>query len=391
MADFPRVALLVESSRASGRSLLRGIADYVRAHRPWIVFHQERALGDAAPAKLSQWGADGIIARIENRQLVRQIQRWGLPTVDVLGWHPIPGVPRMGNDRRAVARMAVDHLRQRGLESFAYCGFPGLVFSDQRAAEFADYVVTQGFRVDVYQGTPPRRPASVAKIEARGLLQERSLAAWLRSLTKPVGMMACNDSCAQQVLNVCRDCGIDVPGQIVLVGVDNDDVLCELSSPPLSSISLNNERIGYEAAALLDRMLRGIKPEVEEVRFPPLGVVARRSTDTFFVTDADVATAVRFIHDHACEAISVQDVVNVVSVSPSTLKRRFARFVGQSPKAYILRVQLDRARALLACTGLEVRQIAGKCGFVNVEWFCKLFKKTTGITPTQWRDQFAAK
>lgn len=391
MSVHPRVALLIESSRASGRGLLVGIAEYLRSHGPWIIFHRERALADAAPESLPKWGADGIIARIENRRLIRQIQRLGLPTVDVLGWHAVPGVPRMGNDRDAVVRMAVGHLRHRGLERFAYCGFSGLRFSEERAEAMVGYVSRLGFSVEVYQGRSARRPADVASIEAKGLLRERSLAAWLRSLAKPVGLVACNDACAHQVLNGCCDAGIHVPGQVAVVGVDNDEVLCELSYPPLSSIRLDNERIGYEAAAMLSRMLRGERPSAEETRFPPLGVVARRSTDTFVADDPDVAAAVRWIQEHACQGISAADILEQVALSSSTLKRRFAQYVGHSPKQHVLQVQCDRAKELLTGTSLRVHQVAARCGFPNVEWFCKWFKKTTGHSPSQWREQVHGK
>jgi LacI family transcriptional regulator len=169
------------------------------------------------------------------------------------------------------------------------------------------------------------------------------------------------------------------------MGVDNDEVLCELSDPPLSSVRLNNGRIGYEAAAMLDRLLHGKRPRRQETRIAPLGVVARRSTDLLAVADADVVAALRFIREHAAEGIAVTDVLAHVAVSASTLKRRFAGLVGRSPRAEILRVQLQRAQQLLATTHLPLREIARLTGFGQIQGFCKIFRAKTGCTPGRYR------
>ena len=324
IAQPRRVALLIESSRSSGREILRGIAEYVRIHSRWSVFWQERSLHDVVPSQLAKWKADGIIARIESKKLVGQIKRLRLPTVDVLGWHPIPGVPRFGNDREAVVRLAVEYLRQLGLQHFAYCGLPGLTFSEVRGRLFAEMVRRLGYVPLLYEDTRKRSHADTAAAETEPLLRAELLARWLRALPKPVGLMACNDACAQQVLAICRDHGIDVPDEVAVIGVDNDQLLCELSDPALSSVALNNAKIGYEAAATLDRMLRGEKPPLQEIRIAPVGIVARRSTEMLAIPDPDVAAALQFIRTHAVDGITVPDVLEHVVLSASTLKRRFA-------------------------------------------------------------------
>ena len=186
---------------------------------------------DVVPSQLVKWKADGIIARIESKRLVGQIKRLRLPTVDVLGWHPIPGVPRFGNDREAVVRLAVEYLRQLGLQHFAYCGLPGLTFSEVRGRLFAEMVRRLGYLPLLYEDARKRSHADTAAAETEPLLRAKLLARWLRALPKPVGLMACNDACAQQVLAICRDYGIDVPDEVAVIGVDNDRVAVRVERP----------------------------------------------------------------------------------------------------------------------------------------------------------------
>jgi len=385
MTRRPRIALLIESSRTSGREILSGVAQYVRTRARWSIFWRERSLHDLLPAQLRAWRADALLGRLENPRLVEQVRSLRLPTVDVLGWYPLPGVPRFGNDRTAIAQLALQHLRERGLQRFAYCGFPGLQFSDERGQIFERMVIQLGHLVSVYGQEPGGDPADMAAVETSGWLRRKSVGQWLKRLAKPVGLLACNDTCAQQILSICQESDLQVPSDIAVIGVDNDEVLCELSDPPLTSIRLNNHQIGYQAAATLDRMLHGESVQSEETRLAPLGVVARRSTDTLAISDADVAEALRFIREHATQGIHVRDVVQHVCLSASTLRRRFVKLVGRSPRAELRRVQLDHAKMLLSTTSLCVHDVARLSGFQEVEWFCKTFHSCEGQTPVQYR------
>jgi LacI family transcriptional regulator len=380
-----RAALLIESSRSGGRQILQGIAEYVRIHPHWSVFWREQSLHEPVPRQLAKWKANGLIARIESHKRVGQIKRLGLPTVDVLGWHPIPGVPRFGNDQEAVVRLAVDYLCQLGFQQFAYCGLAGLMFSDMRGLHFAERVRRLGYPVWLYRGPEERRPLGYAEAVTEQLFHTDSLGRWLKELPKPVGLMACNDMCAQQLLAICHDFKVRVPEEVAVIGVDNDEMLCQLSATPLSSVVLNNTKAGYEAAALLDRMIQGEKPAIEEVRMAPVGVVTRRSTETLAISEPDVAAALQFIRTRATDGITVADVLEHVALSASTLKRRFAAYVGRSPKEEMLRVQLEHAKKLLATTSLSLQEISRLAGFHQVEWLCKLFRRRTGQSPNQYR------
>lgn len=384
-----RVALLIESSRAYGRGLLRGIASYA-CRTNWALFHQDRGLSEGVPDWFQAWQGDGVIARLDSLKLVRQIKEKALPTVDLRGAYCVEGIPVINSDQRAVARLAVEHLLERKFQHFAFCGFAGVNYSDQRCQEFVEGVREAGYDVAVYEN-PWRCPAdSTPGTEAKGLLAEHSLAAWLRSLPKPVGLMASNDIRAQQVLNVCAEHGVSVPEEIAVVGVDNDDLLCELCSPSLSSVEPDTKIIGYNGAALLDQMLQGATPPVEAPPGRPLGVVARQSTDVVAIADADVVAAVRFIREHACDGISVSDVLQHVQVSRSTLARRFQTHLGRSAKAEILRVRLGRARQLLRSTDCSLAEIAELTGFGYPANLSDAIWRTTGQTPGQYRVEHRA-
>jgi LacI family transcriptional regulator len=383
----PRVALLIESSRAFGRGLLFGVAQYVREHGPWSIFLQERSLGDLSPRWLRNWEGDGIIARVENRPTAEAIRRLGLPAVDLRCVLPDLEFPSARPDDGGIARLASEHLLERGFRHFAFCGFNGADYSDARRKWFTKRIAEAGFEYSEFEDRQGPRHGGTLAYEEYGLKGEDRVAHWLRDLPKPVGLMACNDIRGQQVLNACRDVGFAVPDEVAVIGVDNDEMLCELSDPPLSSVAPNSKRIGYEAAALLSRMMAGKKPPAEPVFVEPEGVVTRRSTEVLAIEDRHIASVVRFIREHACEGIDVSDILKVVPLSRSALERRFARTLGRSPKEEILRVRLNRARQLLSETDFPLWTIAEKIGLEHTEYLNVIFKKKTGLTPGQFRAQ----
>jgi LacI family transcriptional regulator len=387
MARRLRIALLIESSRWYPQELQRGIAAYARAHGPWSFYHQMRALGDTAPAWLKGWACDGILARIESRRLIRQIKKMAVPTVDLYGMYGAEGISTVDNDNQAIAQLAANHLLERGFKQFAYCGFANIHYSDGRRAGFVRHLAEAGYEVAVYDGPPHARTVDLSSVEVASLLRERELANWIASLPKPLGLMACDDARAQQVLNACGQYGIAVPDELAVIGVDNDEILCELSDPPLSSIDSNAQKIGYEGAALLHRLIEGESPPAEKVLVGPRTVVVRQSTDVLAIADSRVAAAMHFIRQRACDGILIEDVLQHLGLSRSTLERRFTELLGRSPRAEIARVQLQRVKELLRTTDFSLVKIARLAGFNYVESMYYAFKKATGQTPGQYRKQ----
>jgi len=380
-----RVALLVETSHGYGRRLLQGIAAYSKTHGPWTFHHEERAFDDPAPAGLKQWQPDGIIARIATPSLGRDLRRLRVPVVDLYDEGLCPRCSRVNVNNREVVRLAVDHLRECGFQNLAYVGYPRTRFSLERSQLFAECVGLWRLMPHIY--TPPSdgRVRRLATIEAGAVHHSESLAAWLRSLPKPVGLMACNDMRAQQVLSLCAEHGISVPDTIGVIGVDNDEVRCDLAAPSLSSIDPNAYRVGYEAAALLHRLILGQRRTPQTRMVDPLGVVRRGSTDVLAFADPEIAEIVRMIRERAFKGLTVERLVQQSGVSRATLDRWFLKHLGRTPHAEITRIQVQRARELLSTTDMPLKQVARLAGFSHVETMYRVFEKATRQTPSQYR------
>jgi len=197
--------------------------------------------------------------------------------------------------------------------------------------------------------------------------------------------MAANDSRARHVLEACRTADLTVPGEVAVIGVDNDELLCQLSTPLLTSIDQGAMRIGYEAAALLHGIIHGKKPRKRRFVVDPVGIVARQSTDVLAVDDPKLAIAMAFIQDHACEGIKGQDVVRAVAISRSGLENRFKAILGYTVRGAIRQVQMERARRLISGTSLPLKQVASALGLRSVQHLTTLFGKTFNQSPAKYR------
>jgi LacI family transcriptional regulator len=308
-----------------------------------------------------------------------------VPIVDLYEQGLLGGCAQVRVNNREVMRLAVEHLRECGFQHFAYVGFPDAVFSRERARWFVNYVTMWGFTPHVYKTPSSGKPRGLAAIEAAARRHTGPLAQWLHELPKPAGLVACNDMRAQHVLAVCSEQGIDVPDMLGVIGVDNDEVCCNLSSPSLSSIDPNAHRIGYEAAALLHRMMRGRRRIPRSIVIEPAGVLARRSTDVLAFANSAISEAVRYIRTHACNGLKLPALLRHARVSRATLDRQFVGHVGHTPRVEISRAQVQRVCELLATTDWPLKQVARRSGFLHVETMCRVFRKTTAQTPTQYR------
>jgi LacI family transcriptional regulator len=370
---------LVETSLISGRQILRGIAQYARDGGPWTVYHEPRSLEAAVPGWLKTWRGDGIIARLQNRAIADGVAATGLPAVDVLGVAGDTGIPLVHVDNAAIGRLAAEHLLELGFRQFGFCGFAEVNWACQRRGAFVETVRDAGCPCSFR-----RLPVHVRSDLSWETLQDR-LSEWIRGLPKPVGIMACYDPVGQKVSEACRRAGVSVPEEVAVLGVDNDETVCEVCNPPLSSVKANHFRVGYEAAALLDRLMRGEKPPAEPVYVEPTGVAARLSTDVLAVGDPEVAAALALIRERACDGLKVSDVVARIAISRTALKERFRRVMGRTMRDEIIRTQLKRAQMLLAGSDLSLRSIALKSGFRHPEYMGAVFRVRLGKSPGQFR------
>ncbi|OAI51793.1 XylR family transcriptional regulator [Planctomycetaceae bacterium SCGC AG-212-F19] len=372
---------MVETSLVYGRQLLRGIIRYLRSHQPWSVFFELRELGAAPPGWLKDWRGDGIICRPTNPALAELFRRKKIPVVNLNDVYSDLGLPLIESDNHAIGRLAAEHLLERGFRQFGFCGFTGHEWSRKRGEGFRERLGKAGYAPVVYEspwGGPNAHPWEQ---------EQTAIGQWLSALPRPAGVLACNDMRGQHVLDACQRVHLGVPEDVAVIGVDDDVLLCELCDPPLSSVVPNPERIGFEAAVLLDRLMAGEKPPTREWRIEPLGVTARQSTDVLAIDDIHVAAALRYIREHACHGATVPDVLAQVPLSRTILERRFRKYLGRSPQAEIRTVQLKRVKQLLAETDLRLERIAELAGFEHPEYMSVVFKRATGETPGAYRRQ----
>ncbi len=391
------------------RGLFRGIAQYARHNGSWVFlpFWEQQGMPQAVPLeldiKLSRWkrgprrsksmtetfrelGVTGVIGRLFAPDIIEAIFSLKLPTIGMdltdeqLGDDRfINGISEIRPDSHGAGRMAAEHLLERGFRRFAFCGHSkNPNWSRQRAEGFCERLQEAGFDCDIYQ--PP---------ESRSVMfwhrEYPAVITWLQSLQKPVGIMACNDIRGRQVIEACSLGGMHVPNDAAVIGVDEDQVLSELSNPPLSSIVLNSEQGGYQAAELLHRMMLGKVKEPQRILADPLWVNARLSTDVIAMEDRDVAATVRFIRENARRPIQILDIVKHAGISRRALEIRFQRSLGWSIREEIERIRIEFAKQLLAETDLPTAKIAENTGFSGEDYLGKVFRRVTNTTMAQYR------
>ncbi|WP_165231950.1 AraC family transcriptional regulator [Aquisphaera insulae] len=393
MSRIPKVALLIETSRGYGRGLLRGIVRYARLHGPWGFYLTPGDFAQVLP-RMQSWGGTGIIARVETAAVARAILESGLPAIaldlaeeEMRPEHPLGHLAEVESDSAGAGRLAAEHLLGLGFRNHAYVGTGDRVWSLRRRAAFVDRIREAGFEPHVYE--PPRSARDRSWGREQPILSD-----WLCRLPRPAGLMACDDDRGRQVLEACRAGGLVVPEQIAVVGVDDDELLCELADPPLSSVALNAEAGGYRAAAMLDRMMRahaaGCRPPRRRPRparlvVEALRVVPRRSTDVIALDDPEVAAALHFLHNHAGEPIGVADVVADRLISRRSLEMRFRATVGHTIHDELQRIRLERARRLLLETDLPIPGVARAAGFSSPSYLAQVFRRALRTTPARYR------
>jgi LacI family transcriptional regulator len=375
--------VLVEVESAPGRSALRGIGRYLREDRTCRAAHirPDNDGGWVADAKRMQPGA--IVARVWDRDVAMALRKTGLPVVDIAGEMPGLGLPMVRLDNPAIGRTMAEHLIERGFRRLAFIGMRGPKWAEERRAAFVETAARRG--LDVAEQDSPYDPLPLQLDESvRSRLQQ-----WLVDLPKPVGIGACNDHTGRSVLDQCRELDLAVPEDIAVLGVDNDDLICETADPTLSSVVADHFRIGYEAALIAARLARGDAPVQEITLIEPRRVVTRASTDSIAVDDPHVSAAMQVIRLHACEGIEVDDVVASVPVSRSVLQRRFRSVLGRSIHDVIVDTRLKRAKELLAETDLPLAEVAERSGITPQPYLNVVFKAHMGETPLCYRKRMA--
>ena len=380
------VGVFLEVGRAAMRKVVSGVMAYAHQRGNWNVCLPESHSSSSLESMLvGHW--DGVIVGFDDPH-GPDLLRLSVPLVGVgggYGWfRPDMSIPYVGTDNMAVSRLAADHLLERGFVHFAYCGYsptPVNGCSKKREDGFREAIVQAGYTCAVHNV-----PDTASDTWER-LYDE--LAQWLIGLPRPLGLMTCNDSRAFQIVEACRKAGLRVPEDVAVVGVDNEEAICPFTDPPLTSVDQGAQQTGYEAAQLLDQWMDGEAVASGKRLVSPVGIVGRGSTEVLAVEDRDVAAALGFIREHACEGIGVDDVSKATTSTNATLRRRFKAVLGRTVHEEIQRVRLERAKRLLVSTDWTFQQIAKQSGFCSAQHMSTRIREATGHTPRQYRQRYA--
>ena len=306
IAPPPHVALLIETSKIYGREILAGIGKHIQLHRPWSTYVNERGQNDDAPFWLSSWKGDGIITRTFDMELCRQARDRGIAVVSLRTLSDHPDFPSVFPDQEIIGQRVALHLIERGFQHFGYVAVDGRKEWERlRRTAFTETLKSKGFQDVAF------KPLLVLPTDASWEEAEEETADWLRTLPKPVGIMVTHDVQGLQLLDACRRAKLRVPDEVAVVSVDNDPVLCDIANPPLSSLDQDCQRIGFEAAAMLDKMMLGEEVAIRNYFIEPGYVVVRQSSDVIAVADERLSRAIRFIRENAYTNIDVQTVARV--------------------------------------------------------------------------------
>jgi LacI family transcriptional regulator len=377
MRKETHIALFMGLNDTYEHGITRGVTKYAKSHRNWRLYGYGWMFRPLEAVE--HWQGDGIIARVESSEDADRLSALQIPVVDVAGAYLHPAFHQVNNDDRSTGTLAGEHLLSCGFKQFAFCGVKSVGWSEKRKSGFLAALGRDAGEVPVFEESLPWWEQ---------LENPQHLNNWLRQLEYPVGIFACNDTSGLKLTDLCRKLGLEVPEAVAILGVDNEDVLCEMAAPTLSSIALDCEAIGYRAAGVLDRLLsKDAEPRQAEVpiQIPPLQVIVRESTRVYTCEDPLVERAVRYIRSHATQPIKVPDVLSQVAASRRSLEKRFRIHMGHSLHAEIVKSRIEYSMALLRNSNETVSVIAEESGFQTLQRFHAVFKDLVGLTPARYR------
>jgi len=378
--NLPRVLLVFDPRLEETAATLHGINEIGHQLGPWTYFFDDeaRAASDRGWLCENKWA--GVISRHTTPMLAQTCLERRIPLIDMNDSPAFAGITKIRPDNARIGGLAAEHLLDGGFRSFAFCGYDNASWSQTRCEGFTQAVKLAGFSCVIHNANYPGVLSPGWDLE-----EAKELGGWLKQLPKPTAVMACHDMRALQLLTAAQNAGLRVPEDIAVVGVNNDLIRCELASPPLSSVATSPTVAGRKAAEMLAKLMAGDKLGSTEIQIEPTGVVVRRSSDVLAVSDKGVAAALRFIREHACEGINVDQVLPHASMSRTQIEKKFREYLGRSPQAEIRRVQVMKIRQLLEDTELPLKHIAELTGFEYMEYMSYVFKRAIGVSPGAYR------
>lgn len=370
-SNFRHVGLMVDPLSGYGNKILDGISRYAQRKPGWRIAYFDRERRELADL-VQSWQGDGIICTVVDQRFHDAAAGREIPVINVAGLLDESEVASVLSDDHAIGRLGAEHLLDRGFTHFAFVRRrDGTRYSQDRGEGFRTRIEDAGWKV--------------TQINLAANPSDDELIAKLAGLPRPLGIFSSLDRIGAMVLEACWKADLKVPEEIAVVGAGNHKQHCELCSPTLSSVEVDMERRGYEAAGLLDRLLEGEARPTEPLRIPPAHVVERRSTDVFAFDDADVVAALRFIRENSDRTIKVRDVVAATAISRRSLEGRFNSLIGRTLHDEIWRAHFDLAMRLLSSSDLSLQEVAERSGFRTASALVNLFRQRLGVTPKEFR------
>lgn len=381
-----RLLFITDFTESFAYALLRGIIRYSnQTDEQWVVCRMppayKKTLGLKGVIKWAKkWGADAVIGQFEASDPVELFRRNGIVAFAQDYKTKFSNIPNITGDYIGTGRMAADLYLHKGFRNFAYFGYKNVCWSDERCTGFRQRIEEAGLGDNFYL-------YDKQEIDNLWYYEAAPLEKWLHSLPKPVAVMACDDNQGNALIEACNSAGVKIPSEVSVIGVDNDEVVCTLSNPTLSSISVDIEQGGFETARMTVRMLQDPFYKGSDITLRPKRIVHRVSTSAYATTDKEVLTALQFIRQNLGKKISVEDVLEQVPLSRRILEVRFKKVIGYSIYQYISQQRISRFAELLLETNDSIQEIAYKLGEDDAKAICRRFKELKGCTPSEWRSQ----
>ncbi len=379
-----RVLLLVEASREYGRGVLRGVFSYNKLHgRKWMFEWQEplynRPFKQAQRRVEALADLDGIIMRDQPNNEPFLKKNVPIVLIDHLKISH-DDIPQVMTDDEEIAASAFKHFLDRGLTNFAFMGYDAVYWSENRKNSFCEIAKKSGYHCDNFRQPKQKKQRQWGKEQVK-------VSQWLKSLPKPVGLFCCNDDRGRQAIEACYFAGVSVPDEVAVVGVDNDEFVCDSTLPALSSVAINVDAAGYHAAEILDQKMKDNKKPAQRILIGPSHVVPRQSSEILSISDPIVLEAVRFVLNNSNSLITVDEVAAHLAVSRRSVHTRFKRVLGCGVHSYIKKIKIDKIKSLLIETDWKIYQIAECLGFSSTEHIAAYFRSQVGVNPYKYRKQ----
>lgn len=353
-----------------------GAQQYAAEHADWDTVIQP-FVRSAGAGSLTRY--DGIIARA-TVGLARQAARARVPLVNIWSGSPVRTVPGVFPDFRTCGRLAAEHLVSRGLRQFAFHGF-----TRHRASALALEGIEEVLRENGLSHTSLAVSRRCDEDPRAWDAYARAVERWMAGWKPPLGVVVSQDILCRYLASACRHAGLRVPVDVTLIGMGNEPLVCMRPEPSLSSIDLNYERVGYEAAAMLDRLMAGAARPAAPILVEAGSLAVRQSTDAYAVDDPTVSAALHFVAERSHGPLRVEAVADHVHVTVRSLERRFRAVLGRTVVEEIARLRLERAKRTLVDSDVPIKNVAHQSGFRGVKHFHKVFRAAEGVTPGEYR------